>query len=381
MDRNQRSYKKKLLAGVLILLAGFLLWSGFNTLRLRAANVPASFFTTNPFFILNDAQGANDYPGQKDMTRMGRWDHDGYLDVFWSWDEIQPKGSTFDACALFDSTGSGNPTSAICAELKNFGDNQNNPSPRLNTAAGFPKFYSCDGTQPLNCGGALLLATPASLQMGDLMTLDPTKDLITDTDPFGPNVPLGPGDAYPYDTTVRMKLLKTDLPGRLINVCSFESASLPSAVGDCVANSGGGFLKIVKNTTGGDGTFTFDVNPVPNAGGACSPPAVGCASYQIQTQNLTGIGGTSVALGQPITVTEENPGPAFALTNASCQYENAGPTGTFNTSTRSVSGIAVQVSTVIVCTFTNAKQPAHITVTRSEERRVGKSVESGVRRN
>src|SRR6266566_5663995 len=365
MDRNQRSFKKKLLAGVLILLAGLLIWSGFNALRLKAANVPASFFTTNPFFILNDAQGANDYPGQKDMTRMGRWDHDGYLDVFWSWDEIQPKGSTFDACALFDGTGSGNVTHAVCAELKNFGDNQNNPSPRLNTAGGFPKFYSCDGTQPLNCGGALQLTTPASLQMGDLMTLDPTKDLITDTDPFGSNVPLGPGDAYPYDATVRMKILKTDLPGRLINVCSYESASLPSAVGDCVANSGGGFLKIVKNTTVGDGTFTFDVNPVPssNVGGPCNPAVTGCVSYQLQTQNLTGIVGVSVGVGQT-SVSEENPGPAFSFTNASCQYENGGPTGTLNPSTRTVSGIGIQFSTVTVCTFTNTKQPAHIAVTK-----------------
>src|SRR5437667_225234 len=365
MDRNQRSFKQKLLAGVLILLAGLLIWSAFNALRLKAANVPASFFTTNPFFILNDAQGANDYPGQKDMTRMGRWDHDGYLDVFWSWDEIQPKGSTFDACALFDSTGSGNVTHAVCGELKNFGDNQNNPSPRLNTAGGFPKFYSCDGTQPLNCGGALQLTTPASLQMGDLMTLDPTKDLITDTDPFGSNVPLGPGDAYPYDTTVRMKILKTDLPARLINVCSYESASLPSAVGDCVANSGGGFLKIVKNTTVGYGTFTFDVNPVPssNVGGPCNPAVTGCVSYQLQTQNLTGIVGVSVGVGQT-SVSEENPGPAFSFTNASCQYENGGATGTLNPSTRTVSGIGIQFSTVTVCTFTNTKQPAHITVTK-----------------
>src|SRR5437867_3381906 len=365
MDRIPKLFSNKIVAGVLILLAGFLLWSGFNTLRLKAANIPASFFTTNPLFILTDAQGANDYPGQKDMTRMGRWDHDGYLDVFWSWDEIQPKGSTFDACALFDSTGSGNVTHAVCAELKNFGDNQNNPSPRLNTAGGFPKFYSCDGTQPLNCGGALQLATPASLQMGDLMTLDPTQDLITDTDPFGPNVPLGPGDAYTYDSTVRIKLLKTDLPGMLINVCSYESASLPSAVGDCVANSGGGFLKIVKNTTVGDGTFTFDVNPVPssNVGGPCNPAVTGCVSYQLQTQNLTGIVGVSVGVGQT-SVSEENPGPAFSFTNASCQYENGGPTGTLNPSTRTVSGIGIQFSTVTVCTFTNTKQPAHITVTK-----------------
>src|SRR2546426_11729688 len=112
MDRNQRSFKKKLLAGVLILLAGLLIWSGFNALRLKAANVPSSFFTTNPFFILNDGQGANDYPGQKDMTRMGRWDHDGYFEGFWSWGEIQHTGSTFVASAHVEGTVSCNVTPA-----------------------------------------------------------------------------------------------------------------------------------------------------------------------------------------------------------------------------------------------------------------------------
>ena len=77
MDRIPRIYSKKIVAGVLILLAGVLIWSGFNTLRLKAANIPASFFSTNPFFIINDAQGVNDVPGQKDLTRMGRWEHDG----------------------------------------------------------------------------------------------------------------------------------------------------------------------------------------------------------------------------------------------------------------------------------------------------------------
>src|SRR5206468_2386237 len=64
------------------------------------------------------------------------------------------------------------------------------------------------------------------------------------------------------------------------------------------------------------------------------------------------------------SVSEENPGPAFSFTNASCQYENGGPTGTLNPSTRTVSGIGIQFSTVTVCTFTNTKQPAHITVTK-----------------
>lgn len=359
MDKKRNFGSNKILAGVVVLLAGFLIWSALNTARLKAASVPASFFTTNPFFVVNDAQGFNDITGQKDITKMGRWGHDGKLDIFWSWDEIDPKAQTFDACALFDSTGNGYINYAICAEVSGGGTKTNGLPPKL--VPGFPKFYQCDDTLPLNCGSASALTKPASLQVGDLVTLDPTKELTTDTDPWTQD------DAYPYDTTVRMQIANTDLPGTLVNVCTYESASPTSAAGDCLANPGGGFLKIIKNTTSGDGTFTFDVFPVPstNAGGACDPAVADCKSYAVETSGLTGNTGISLGLGQnSVSVSEEDPTPAFTLSTATCQLENGSSTGTFNSNTRSVSGITIVADLVTTCTFTNAKQPAHITVTK-----------------
>ena len=79
---------------------------------------PRTYFaadvTIPPFFIVNDAQGPNDVPGQKDLTRLGRWNHsaigdplNGNLDIFASFDSIDPESQTFNFCALLDKNGNG----------------------------------------------------------------------------------------------------------------------------------------------------------------------------------------------------------------------------------------------------------------------------------
>jgi hypothetical protein len=97
-----------------------------------------------PYFIVNDLDGANDEPGQKDINSMGRYDDDtapGYLDFFWSWDESISGGSTLDACGLFDSDGDANANFAICGQV---GSNNK-------LVAGSPKAYSCQDTDKLHC--------------------------------------------------------------------------------------------------------------------------------------------------------------------------------------------------------------------------------------
>ena len=53
------------------------------------------------FFAVKDQQGANDQPGQKDLTQMGRDESDPYYyKLFWSWDETAAwtgSGNTGDA--------------------------------------------------------------------------------------------------------------------------------------------------------------------------------------------------------------------------------------------------------------------------------------------
>ena len=65
----------------------------------------------------DDTAGANDEPGQKDLTQLCV-DSAGLptsLQVTWNWDEISVTGkNTLDACALFDTDGDGNVNFALC---------------------------------------------------------------------------------------------------------------------------------------------------------------------------------------------------------------------------------------------------------------------------
>src|SRR5262245_52311072 len=63
-----------------------------------------------PYYIVIDQAGANDEPGQKDLTSMGRFDDangtpgdpsDDVLDIFWNWDDVGFSGQSGDACAQF----------------------------------------------------------------------------------------------------------------------------------------------------------------------------------------------------------------------------------------------------------------------------------------
>src|SRR4029450_6126260 len=99
----------------------------------------------------------------------------------------------------------------------------------------------------------------------------------------------------PAHITLRVRVKKSFLGNSVLtNVCTYPS-NLNSAYSDCVSNEGGGFLNIVKNTSGGDGSFTFKANPVTDGTGSNCPqgdPAT-CRSY-----SLTTVGGTgSVIIG------------------------------------------------------------------------------------
>ena len=66
---------------------------------------------------VNDTAGANDEPGQKDLTMLCV-DTAGLptsLSVSWNWDQINVSGdNTLDACSLFDTDGDGNVNFALC---------------------------------------------------------------------------------------------------------------------------------------------------------------------------------------------------------------------------------------------------------------------------
>jgi hypothetical protein len=104
--------------------------------------------------------------------------------------------------------------------------------------------------------------------------------------------------------------------------------------------------------------------PASLGGDACSAsdPQT-CRSYTIATVAGTG----SVLIGADVevdeTVTEVIP-TGWILESASCQVEGeVGTTGSFD-SINTISGIAIEPGKFTTCAFTNARQPANLTVTK-----------------
>src|SRR5262245_56212013 len=161
-----------------------------GVLRIFAADPP-------PFFIINDLNGANDEPGQKDLTRMGRYDDpSGYLEIFWSWDEGTTGGNTLDACALFDSDSDGNVNYAVCGQVDS----------AFKQTTVSPKAFSCDDTDAFHCLTAIALNPVGDdIVAGSYAGLVPDASLLTNTDPF-PS-----GDIAPNDVTLRVRIKKSFL--------------------------------------------------------------------------------------------------------------------------------------------------------------------------
>ena len=188
--------------------------------------------TTIPsgFFVVTDQQGANDVPAQSDLTQMGRDDTNSTLfKLFWSWDSLDFTSQTGDACALFDYNGNGNIDAVVCGQIQNGpGWTALNPNvvqttavpssfPSGWTTGGSPFVFRCVDNSPDRC------SQPSAPQpytrgtdvtagaLGTSISLSPPANLVTDTDPFGPTAPNGPGTAYPYDSTLEISILKTYL--------------------------------------------------------------------------------------------------------------------------------------------------------------------------
>src|ERR1043166_1567037 len=77
-----------------------------------------------PAFCDTDAQGANDQPGQKDLTQFCIDFGTGIYDLIdrWDWDDNKlPGGNTADACTLFDTDNDGRANLAVCVTTRDGG--------------------------------------------------------------------------------------------------------------------------------------------------------------------------------------------------------------------------------------------------------------------
>lgn len=195
-----------------------------------------------------DENGANDEPGQKDLTQL-TIDYAGLpasVFVSWNWDEISWSGAnTGDGCALFDTDDDLNVDAAICVTIT--GDPAELFDVRLYECTADAKVDRCTGPSEVT---------------GDLdstCTVDQAN-----TDPFAN------GDEHPVDTVATCTILLAEVAAgtaELVNVCSYPSEEPNSDPSDCVLIIRDGALRVIKvvtNDNGGTATcasFEFDVMP------------------------------------------------------------------------------------------------------------------------
>jgi hypothetical protein len=127
-----------------------------------------------PYFAVPDSGGANNGPGQKDLTQMG-WIEDPttagggpFIDLFWSWDENTVSGgNTLDGCALFDNNGNTLIDFAICGSV----NGKTNQMYLKSVTA-----YTCVDTRVDRCGGPAVKAAGAGDIVGGGLKVNPLSN-------------------------------------------------------------------------------------------------------------------------------------------------------------------------------------------------------------
>ncbi len=290
--------------------------------------------------VVIDEGGANDQggPGQKDLTRHSV-DTAGLptsIAVTWNWDIVTIDGkNTADGCALFDTDGDGRANKALCVTWSGSTPTQ---------VAGSPTLYTCNDSRADRCAGAVAVAG----------TLQSTCNVsVTATDPFGPNVPNGPGTGFPNDTTASCNIVLSEVGAgaQLINTCSYPSAQPNSDPSDCVLIPRDAFIKVVKVANPAEDGTDFNFN--------LSPPGGLFAT-------IDGSGETAflpVRSDVPVTLTEVVP-TGWTLTTISCS--DGSP---------SVSNPSVTVDLVpdqqVTCTFTNIQQNPSLNINKEGSLNLG----------
>ncbi|MDQ2973053.1 MAG: hypothetical protein M3Q79_01050 [bacterium] len=284
---------------------------------------------------INDQQGANDEPGQKDLTRLCK-DTAGLPTsqvVSWNFDDTGWSGAnTGDACSLFDSDGDGFINYSVCVTV------QNTPATQI---ADSPRIYSCPGDDAVDkCFGAVLVPDGGTM----------CSTSITATQPFGT------GSSTPNDTVANCTIVMTSVGGassKLIDVCSYPSQQPNSDPSDCIISVGGGKIEIVKSLSPvGDGLFNLSIDSVVYA-------------------SAVGDGGTTTERGvtNGVHTFRETAATGTSLSNYNisvvCRSQNGlGTTLAVTTISTGQFSVNVAEDSDVVCVITNTRTQGGLTVNK-----------------
>ena len=307
---NKHLLVRHVLLGIVVLGLALVAWVMMPGQSLAAPAGPVAVECTP------DSDGANDVPGQKDMTQVCIDDTLEPLKIDWNWDEISLGGSnTGDACALFDTDENGLVDYAVCSQW-------NNGQTETATIR-----YTCDDSSPYNCTGAVS------------QPLNGVSCTISNAN----NDPFPAGANYPNDTTSSCTIPSAAVGGgTLLDVCSYPSASTPSSASDCVNVAfKKGNINVIKNLVPDDGS-NWDI--------AISGPT----NY---SDTLTGDGdSTGIVVVDPGTYSiTEAAGTGTVVDGYSSTWSCTKNGATLSSgSGMSITGISVAAKDVVVCTFTNS---------------------------
>jgi len=291
----------------------------------------------------DDTDGANDEPGQKDLTKFCQ-DPNAFdpLEITWNWDTIGMSGkNTADACALFDTDNDGNANYALCVSWEK----------TRQQISGSPYLYSCSDTRADRCPGN----TPVTISHNSECAVD-----LANNDPF-PS-----GDSYPQDTVAYCQVYLDDVGGvdkaRPLDVCSYPSDRPNSDPSDCVLISETrGNLEIIKNVVPDDATTNWGISV--NGPTLLTDTLIG--------DDSTGIKAVS---GGTYTVTETGVlGTDISKYNSSWSCVTNGGTP-FTGSGSFISNLSVSTGSIVICTFKNELKEGTITVYKDVQGPNGENV-------
>lgn len=269
-----------------------------------------------------DGGGANDQPGQKDLTR---WCVDYHYSatqhqVIWDWDDIAWTGNnTGDGCSLYDNDSDGQVNYALCVTVGG------NPAVEQST-----RLYSCGDAKSDRC------TTPTEI-LSFASYCDASQQ---GTDPFAA------GGAYPQDTVADCKILESEIgTGTWVDVCSYPSQVPNSAPADCVSTIPvTAYLTLEKTVVGAasESAFTpqIDSNNVswdtayPVNAGTHTVSEIGLAGYLPSGWggDCSAGGSVTLAAGENKTCSitntyQEVPSPDIAIKKYTNGYDADDPAG------------------------------------------------------
>jgi uncharacterized repeat protein (TIGR01451 family) len=292
-------------------------------------------YTNGNFLCENDLQGANDEPGQKDLTKMCRdTTSPDPVNITWDWDEKSPGGNlggnTGDACSLFDTDGDGFANYSMCVIV------DGNPSVYQNKV-----LYSCGDAKADRC------TNPTEVPSGSVTSNCSAN--VQSTDPFTN------GTDKPDDTVANCSINLSDVGGAssavLLDVCSYPSQQPNSDPSDCIIASTAndkGTIEVIKDLypSNDSGRFNLQIdneNIIQNVGDGGT---TGSIEFSVGTHTVGEIAyiGTDLA----------NYTSSISCANSQGSISSSGPLT-----------IDLSKNENIVCTITNTRNQGTLRVVKT----------------